>query len=59
MAKSSDEAKRHQAGSFQWPSPGSSPIFKCDKCGQQRTTTGRKQLKRGGLAVGWLCRGCV
>ena len=51
--------KSNAPGPFRPAGAGSLVTFRCAKCERKMTTGGRKQIKRGGLALGWLCRECV
>ena len=57
--KGSGLSKTNQAGPFKAVGTGSLVTFRCTRCNRSMTTGGRKQLKRGGLSLGWLCRECV
>ena len=52
-------SKSNAPGPFRPAGAGSLVTFRCAKCERTMTTGGRKQIKRGGLALGWLCRECV
>lgn len=55
----SSNADRHASpgpGDFKprHPGPGMVPLFRCDRCGLSKLTTGRSRFKR----VLWQCAGC-
>ena len=57
--KGAGMSKTNAPGPFRPAGAGSLVTFRCAKCERTMTTGGRKQIKRGGLALGWLCRECV
>jgi len=57
--KGAGMTKSNAPGPFRAVGPGSLVTFQCDKCRKYMTPGGRKQIKRGGIPLGWLCRECV
>jgi hypothetical protein len=57
--KGAGMTKSNTPGPFRAVGPGSLVTFRCAKCGRSMTTAGRKQLKRGGFFLGFVCRECV
>ena len=54
----SDDALRAGDRAFRFRSPGMWPLFKCVRCGQAKSSAGRRLLKVGGVRQ-WVCGACV